>query len=93
MSIRSPVPSRVILIHSYKPGEHLASLPFDETNHDQFFIKLGGSDRPPIQSFMDSGNYQEGCCQLIVCAVSLVDQFDLDPFWTSVLISPMDVVM
>jgi hypothetical protein len=54
---------------STKTAEHLASLPFDETNHDQFFIKLVGSDRPAIQNFMASGNYQEGSAIDCLCRV------------------------
>ena len=78
---------------SRKTAEHLASLPFDETNHDQFFIKLVGSDRPPIQSFMASGNYQEGSAIDRLCRVPRRSIRFGSFLRRSVMISPMDVVV
>lgn len=45
---------------SERTAQHLATNPLAHTEYDQFFIKLVGSDRHPIQCCLDSGGYKEG---------------------------------
>ena len=78
---------------SMKKAEHLASLPLNESDHDQFFIKLVGSDRRPIQSHMASGNYQEGSAIDRLCRVPRRSIRFGSFLRRSVMISPMNVVM